>query len=110
VAALGTYLLTNMLAQSAAFGLEGSITHQSALATLAAYANLPPTESSLRRSTIPFNCGIEMQQVSQLHLSPNIFHGISIPQNQNNNESQQRMEISSEETRLNTTRTSSTHI
>jgi hypothetical protein len=83
-----------MLAQSAALGLGSSLAHQSALATLAACANLHPkpnspivlpTESSLRRSTIPFNCGIEMQQ---LHLSPNIFHGISIPQNQNNNDCQ----------------------
>jgi hypothetical protein len=81
-----------MLAQSAAFGLGGPIAHQSALAALAACANFPPkpnssliipTESTLRRT-----CGIEMQQVSHLHLSPNVFHGISIPQNQNNNDSQ----------------------
>jgi hypothetical protein len=80
-----------MLAQSAAFGLGGPIAHQSALAALAACANLPPKstpmESSLRRTTIPFNCGIEMQQVSHLQLSPNNYHGISIPQNQNNNDS-----------------------
>jgi hypothetical protein len=83
-----------MLAQSASLGLGGPIAHQSALATLAACANFHPksnssgfipTESSLRRTTIPINCGIEMQQ---LHLSPNIFHGISIPQNQNNNDCQ----------------------
>ena len=85
VAAIGTYLLTNMLAHSAVFGPGNS-----ALAALATYANLPSkSECSLKRSTIPFNCGIEMQQISPLNLS----HGISIPQNQNNNDSQTQKTI-----------------
>jgi len=75
LAAISTYLL----AQLAAFGLGGSITHQSALATHVARKNFTPTESCLRRT-----CGIE----SHLHFSPNIYHGISIPQNQNNNDCQ----------------------
>jgi hypothetical protein len=82
VAAIGTYLLTNMLAQSAAFGLGGPITHLAACANFPPKLNsslITPTESCLRRT-----CGIE----SHLHFSPNIYHGISIPQNQNNNDSQ----------------------
>jgi hypothetical protein len=80
-----------MLAQSAAFGLGGSIAHQSALATLAACANFQPKSHSLRRTAIPFNCGLEMQHVPQsvnIYSHLNTFNGISIPQNQNNNDSQ----------------------
>lgn len=70
-----------MLAQSAGFGLGGNPTQQSALAALAAYTNIPSKQDfSIKRT-----CGIEMQH---LNLSPNIFHGISIPQNQNNNDLQ----------------------
>ncbi|CAF0799488.1 unnamed protein product [Adineta steineri] len=94
-ATIGAYLLTNMLAQSTTFGLGESVVQQSALATLTNYhmksnpslltSTYLPNESSFRRIPIPLNCGIEMQQNPHLYLSPNIFHGISIPQNQNNN-------------------------
>ncbi|UJR13604.1 hypothetical protein I4U23_000617 [Adineta vaga] len=63
IAAFGTYLLTNLLAQSALLTNFYSKSY-----------------SSYRRMSMPYNCGIEMQQ--QLHLS----HGISFPQNQNNND------------------------
>lgn len=91
VAAIGTYLLTNMLAHSAALSLGESLASQSALAALATYVNIPVLpalpESSLKQRTFPFTCGIEMHQVPPLHLSSNLSHGISIPQNQNNNDS-----------------------
>jgi hypothetical protein len=70
-----------MLAHSAVFGAGSSMAHPSVLAALTCKSM--STESSLKRSTIPLNCGIEMQQISPLHLS----HGIFIPQNQNNNDS-----------------------
>ena len=80
-----------MLAHSTAFGLGES------LAALAAYANIPvkptPTESSLKQRTFPYTCGIEMHQVSPLHLSSHLSHGIFLPQNQNNNDSQQSLFI-----------------
>jgi hypothetical protein len=63
--------------------LAGSIAHQSALASLTAYANYPPIINSPIESSLRRTCGIEMQQFSNY-----AFHGISIPQNQNNNDSQ----------------------
>ena len=98
VATLGTYLLTNMLAQSAAFGFGGSTAHQSALAALVACdthqakLNSPlgnqshgHSDSLLQRTAMPLQCGIEMQQSSaypRLHF----YHELPISQNQNNNE------------------------
>ena len=94
-----------MLAQSAVFGLNRSNSHQSAaLAALATPTSCStkfnsslihstnPNYASMKnfphRTMIPFNCGMEMQQTSNLHLSPNIFHEISLRQNQNCNNSQ----------------------
>ena len=89
---LGTYLLTNMLAQTTAFGFGGSMVHQSALAALVACEthqsklNFPLENCSLlQRTAMPFQCGIEMQQSSpypRLHF----YHELPISQNQNNNE------------------------
>jgi hypothetical protein len=76
--------VTNMRAQSAAFGFSfgGPTTHQSVLAVLAAHANfhsksnypslITPTESPSQRKTIPFSCGITMQQISYINFCPNI--------------------------------------
>lgn len=60
IAAIRTYLLTNLLAQSAVL-----------------------TNFNSTLISPSYHCGTEMQQ---LHLSPNLFHGASLPQNQNNND------------------------
>ncbi|CAF1592779.1 unnamed protein product [Adineta ricciae] len=70
IAAIGTYLLTNLLAQSAV------------LTNLNSTLITPPFQPPDRMS-LPYHCGIGMQQ---LHLSPNLFHRASLPQNQNNND------------------------
>lgn len=61
IAAIGTYLLTNILAHSAALGLDESLA-----------ALLAATDSSLKHSTLPLTCSSE---ITPLHF----------PQSQNNN-------------------------
>ena len=91
LATIGTYLLTNVLAQSAILGLGGPMAHQSALAMLAAcahlqskshYSTVPSTittpvqdEITLQKTSLPFRCGIDMSHSSTL--PSNSLHGVS---------------------------------